>query len=52
MNKELILKLSPEKVQLILNVLAERPFKEVADIIPDIMQQAQNQPQPAQPTGD
>lgn len=43
MTKPLAITLSQDKVQYILNVLAERPFKEVADLIPDIVKQSTDQ---------
>lgn len=42
MNKVNLL-LSPDKVQLILNVLAEQPYRISMPVINDIMEQLQNQ---------
>lgn len=49
---KITLELQAEHVQYILNQLAERPFKEVGDLIPLIMQQSNAQllpPVPAAP---
>lgn len=45
---QITLSLSSDHVQYLLNVLAERPFKEVGDLIPLIMKQATPQVTAAQ----
>jgi hypothetical protein len=45
---QIALTLPSDQVQYILNVLAERPFKEVGELIPLIMKQATSQVAAAQ----
>lgn len=50
MEKQLNIALPQPAVQYILNLLAERPYKEVAELVPLIMQQATAQLQPSPPS--
>lgn len=43
MDRQIDLSISAQETQLILNLLAERPFKEVADLVRKIMEQAKPQ---------